>query len=117
MLNYHLVLATQDRIPLFDEAIARPLFNYVLTVGEKHSFAVERIGLLPDHMHLLLEARPDVSIEACARAIMENTCYWMERRYSGVLKATNAWNVWQPSFYAGTVGDYTTAQVKKFLGG
>jgi putative transposase len=114
-LNYHLVLATQDRIPLFDEAIATPLFNYVLSVGEKHGFAIERIGLLPDHMHLLLEARPDVSIEDCAKAIMQNTCYWMGRRYSGVLKETEAWNVWQPSFYAGTVGDYTTAQVKKFL--
>ena len=112
VLNYHLVLATQDRIPLFDEAIATPLFKYVLAVGEKYNFAIERIGLMPDHMHLIVEARPDVSIEDCAKAIMQNTCYWMGRRYSGVLKETQAWKVWQPSFYAGTVGEYTTAQVK-----
>jgi putative transposase len=115
MLSYHLVLATQDRIHLFDEAIATALFNYVLSIGEKRGFAVERIGLLPDHMHLLLETRPDVSIEDCARAIVENTRYWMEQRYYGVLKEMQAWDVWQPSFYAGTVGEYTTSQVKKFL--
>ncbi|HEX6731247.1 MAG TPA: IS200/IS605 family transposase [Pyrinomonadaceae bacterium] len=117
LLNYHLVLATQNRIPVFDEAIATPLFNYVLSIGEKRGFAVERIGLLPDHMHLILEARPDVSIEDCARAILENTRYWMAQRYYGVLKETQAWDVWQPSFYAGTVGEYTTSQVKRFLRG
>jgi putative transposase len=115
MLNYHLVLATQNRIPVFDEAIARPLFDYVISIGEKRGFAIERMGLLPDHMHLLLEARPDFSIEDCAQAILENTRYWMGQKCFGVLKETQAWDVWQPSFYAGTVGEYTTAQVKRFL--
>ena len=115
VLDYHLVLATQQRIHLFDETIAQPLFSYLKAIGEKRGFVVERFGLLPDHMHLLLEARPDISIEDCARAIMENTHYWMTKKYFGVLKETEAWNVWEPSFYAGTVGEYTTAQVKRFL--
>ena len=48
ILNYHLVFATQDRIPLFDETIAPRLFEYVQGVGKKHNFAIDRIGLLPD---------------------------------------------------------------------
>jgi REP element-mobilizing transposase RayT len=40
----------------------------------------------------------------------------MEKNYLGILKNTGAWNVWQPSFYAATVGEYTTAQVKNFCG-
>jgi hypothetical protein len=48
---------------------------------------------------------------------MNNTQQWMMKRYLGVLKETDGWNVWQPSFYAGTVGEHTTAQVKRFLGG
>ena len=115
LLNYHVVLSTQNRIPLFDEAIAPELFDYVVRVGAKHKFAVDRIGLLPDHMHLLLEAVPGVSIEQCVRAILDNTRHWMTSRYSGVLRQTGAWDVWQPSFYAGTVGEYSTAQITKFL--
>lgn len=115
MLDYHLVLATQNRIALFDEAMAPSLFDYVMAIGEKHNFAVDRIGLLPDHMHLVIEATPNVSVEQCVLAILENTRYWMTRHYSGVLKQTGAWDVWQPSFYAGTIGEYTTAQVKRFL--
>jgi REP-associated tyrosine transposase len=114
-LNHHLVLATQNRIEVFDEVVAERLFDYVVAIGKKHEFAVERIGLLPDHMHLIVETRPDVSIEDCARALMDNTRYWMTKHFSGVLKQTQAWDLWQPSFYAGTVGEYSTAQVKKFF--
>jgi putative transposase len=116
-LNYHLVLATHRRLPLFDETVAPRLFDYVERVGLKHEFAIDRIGLLPDHMHLVIEASPKVSVEECARALIANTQHWMTKNYYGVLKNTGAWDVWQPSFYAGTVGEYSTAQIKHFLEG
>jgi putative transposase len=115
ILNYHLVFVTQERKAIFDESMATPLFDYVLAVGKKHDFAVDRIGLLPDHMHLIIEGVPTVSVEQYAFALMNNTAYWMTKEYSGVLKETDAWGVWQPSYYAGTLGEYTTAQVNAFL--
>lgn len=114
-LNYHLVFVTQGRIPLFDEAIASKMFDYLLAVGNKHQFAVDRIGLLPDHMHMIIEGIPSVSVEEYALAILNNTRFWMEKKFFGVLKETGAWDVWQSSYYAGTVGEFTTAQVKAFL--
>ena len=115
LLNYHIVMVTQSRIPVFDEEMARGLLKYVLLIAQKHEFVVERMSLLPDHFHLVIEARPTVSVEECVRALIENTRYWMERRYVGVLKGTGAWDVWQPSYYAGTVGEFTTAQIRHFL--
>jgi REP-associated tyrosine transposase len=116
MLDYHLVFATEHRAPVFDEAIAPRLFEYVTAVGRRRGFVVERVTLLPDHIHLMIEALPGVSIYDCALALVNNTALWMGKNYWGVLQQTAAWNVWQPSFYAGTVGAYSTAQVRKFLG-
>lgn len=115
MLDYHVVLATQYRISVFDEIIAPRLFDHLMKVGCKHGFVLDRMGLLPDHIHLILEAIPSLSIEDCVLAILNNTQQWMEKNYWGVLKETGAWNVWQPSFYAGTVGEFSTAQVRHFL--
>ncbi len=116
ILDYHLVLATQNRLPVFDdETIAPRLFNYILKIGRKHNFAVDRIGLLPDHMHLIIEAVPNLAIQNCVVAILENTRDWMTRNYATTLKQLDAWDVWQPSFYAGSVGAYSTAQVREFL--
>ncbi len=112
ILDYHLVIATQNRLPLF---MAPDLFNYIITIGQQHNFAVDRIGLLPDHMHLIIEVIPSLSVQDCVLAILENSRYWMTKHYSGTLKQLKAWDVWQPSFYAGTVGEYSTAQVREFL--
>jgi putative transposase len=115
ILQYHLVLVTDFRIPIFDEVIAPKLFQYVIAIGEKRGFKVDRMTVLPDHIHLLIEALPSLAIGDCALSLVNNTRHWMEKNYWGVLKQANAWDVWRPSFYAGTVGEYTTAQVRRFL--
>jgi len=116
ILTYHFVLVTVHRTAVFDETIAPKLFEYVNAVGDRHNFVIDRISMLPDHVHLVLEAAPTKSVEAIALALMNNTAHWMGKHYWGVLKQTDAWGVWQPSFYAGTAGEYSTAQVKRFLG-
>ena len=117
ILNYHLVFVTQERIPVFDEVVAPALFACLTEVGQQHQFAIERVGLLADHMHMLIEGVPTMSPEDYAKVIMNETREWMEQKYFGVLKQTGAWDLWQSSFYAGSVGQYTTAQVDKFLRG
>ena len=48
-LDYHLVLVTKFRAPLFDEAMAAGLFDYVMAVGRKHGFVVERMVASGSH--------------------------------------------------------------------
>jgi len=115
VLDYQMVFVTRNRLPLFDEEIALKLFSYLLDVGKKHQFVIDRVGVLPDHLHLIFEGIPSVSALDYALAIMNNTHYWMTQKYSGVLKETNGWDVWRPSYYAGTVGEFSTAQLKSFL--
>jgi REP element-mobilizing transposase RayT len=67
----------------------RNLFPYVMKVGKKHGFVIDRISLLPDHMHLIFEAIPSLSIQDCVLAILNNTREWMFQRYAGVLKETD----------------------------
>jgi putative transposase len=115
ILSYHMVLETVRGAAVFDDEIARNLFRYVIEAGSKRGFAVERMGILPDHFHLLFEAVPNKSVNEIAVTLMNNTVHWMGKHYWGALKQTGAWDLWKPSYYAGTVGEYTTAQVKRFL--
>jgi putative transposase len=117
ILQYHLVLETDFHIPVFDDAIASKLFQYVIAIGEKHGFAVDRMSVLPNHVHLLVEAVPSLSAASLANAVISNTQYWMEKNFWGVLKQTRAWDVWKPSYYVGTTGEFTTAEVRSFLSG
>ena len=80
-LSYHVVLVTQGRTSVFDDTIARGLFDYAVAVGEKYGFALERVTILPDHVHLVLEAVPNKSIDELVLALVNNTAYWMGKHY------------------------------------
>src|SRR4030095_2587377 len=111
ILDYQVILVTKFRTHLLDDHIAPGLCEYIVSIGKKRGFAVDRIGRVPDHVHMIIEARPDVSVQECALAVLNNTHHWMEEKYWGVLKQTECWDVWTPSFYAGSVGEYSTAQI------
>jgi REP element-mobilizing transposase RayT len=73
ILSYHLILVTKFRTAMFDEGIAPGLFEYIVAVGRKRGFAIDTMSLMPDHIHLVMEGRPDVSIAECALSIVNNT--------------------------------------------
>jgi putative transposase len=114
-INYHIVLAVQYRESLFDPELAEAVLGYWQRIAEVKGFVLHRTTILPDHVHLLIAATPKVSAEQCVLAVMNNTWAYLTKRFWGALKVTRALEVWQPSYYVGTVGAATTAQVKHFL--
>jgi putative transposase len=93
----------------------KALIEYWLRVAEKKGFQIAQIRVLPDHSHLRVRLRPSTSVLDCVRVLMNNSWAMMNRRFWGVLKQTDAWDVWEPSFYAATTGNVTTAEVKAYL--
>jgi REP element-mobilizing transposase RayT len=88
---------------------------YWLKVAEKRGFGINRMAILPDHVHLLVRTVPKMSIEACALALMNNAQHWMAERFAAVLVKEKVDQLWQASAYAGSSGEVTTALMKWFL--
>lgn len=93
----------------------KALIEYWLRVSEKKEFQIAQIRVLPNHCHLRVRLLPTMSVLECVLALMNNSWAMMNRRFWGVLKQSDAWYVWEPSFYAATTGDVTTAEVKAYL--
>jgi putative transposase len=114
-LTHHLVFDTQRHAHVFDDWTGNALIEYWLKVAEKKEFKIAQIRVLPNHCHLRVRLMPAMSVLECALALMNNSWAMMNRRFCGVLKQTDAWDVWEPSFYAATIGDVTTAEVKAYV--
>jgi putative transposase len=115
-LNYHLVFATHRRIGVFDSVLGQRLTSYWLRVAAKHGFAIDRVGVVPDHVHLLVRIAPKISIEECALALLNNGQYFVGKYEAAALVRAGTDRLWQTSAYAGTTGKVTTALLKRFLG-
>lgn len=114
-LTHHLVLDTYRHASVFDDVTGKALIDYWLRVAAKKEFQVAQMRVLPNHCHLRVRLLPAMSVLDCVLALMNNSWAMMNQRFWGVLKQTDAWDVWEPSFYAGTSGEITTAEVKAYL--
>ena len=114
-LAYHISLETTRHIPVFDDVTGAALIEYWLRVAQNKGFEIAQIRVLPDHCHIRVRLMPSMSVLECVLILMNNSWSMMNDRFWGVLKQTDAWDVWEPSFYAGTLGDVTTAEVKAYL--
>ncbi len=114
-LTHQLVLATQERKGVFGAAVGQALTEYWLKVAEKRNFALDQISIVPDHLHLIVRIVPRSSIEEVALLLMNNGQYFISRRFPQLLIANGMSQLWQPSAYAGTCGEITTASLMKWL--
>jgi putative transposase len=114
-LNHHLVLSTCQREGIFNSSLGRALSDYWLRVASKHSFAIDQISVVPDHIHLIVRIVPSMSIEECALLLMNNGQHFVGKNYPQALIEAGINQLWQPSAYAGTCGEYTSGLIQKWL--
>jgi putative transposase len=114
-LNHHLVLATCQRKGIFNSSLGRALSDYWLRVASKHGFAIDQISVVPDHIHMIVRIVPSMSIEECALLLMNNGQHFVGKDYPQVLIEAGINQLWQPSAYAGTCGEYTSGLIQNWL--
>jgi len=71
--------------------------------------------VVPDHIHSIVRIKPSMSIEQCAFSLMNNGQHFMGTNYAEVLIESGMNQLWQPSAYAGTCGEFTSALIKTWL--
>ena len=114
-LNHHLVFATRYRRGVFESSLGDSLIQYWRRVASARGFAIDRVTILPDHLHLLVRVAPKMSIEECCLSLLNNGQHFVGQHAPEALIEAGIEQLWQPSAYAGTTGRVTTALVKAFL--
>lgn len=116
-LSHHLVFATRFRRGVFGSKTGDALVNYWINVASIRGFAIDQATVLPDHVHLLVRITPKITIEQVALSLMNNGQYFAGKHFPYALVEAKIDQLWQPSAYAGTCGELTTALLKAFLRG
>jgi putative transposase len=114
-LTHHLVVATKFRSAVFGAKTGEALVNYWMKVAAKRGFAIDRVTVLPDHVHLLVRITPKISVEQVTLCLINNAQYFMGKNFPGALVDAKIDQLWQPSAYAGSCGELPTALLKAFL--
>lgn len=76
-LLYHIIISPKHHKPAINEEHERELYNYILGICRQKNCTLHRINSMPDHMHILVEIHPSLSVAEFVKTIKISTNTWM----------------------------------------
>lgn len=68
-LFYHIVWRTKNSVPAISEIYERELYNYIWGIVKATNSYMYRINSMPDHVHMLVEINPTISLSEFVKKI------------------------------------------------
>ena len=106
----HVVFTTKDRIPRIHDGIRERLYEYIGGIIRKEGGVLLQIGGMPDHVHLLIKMKTDITIPTMVRLIKARSSKWVNER--GLLEERFEW---QAGYGAFSVSESQAARVRRYI--
>jgi putative transposase len=95
-IYYHLVFGTKFREAAIPSETEKPLYNYIFGIAKSLNCKLYQINGMPDHIHILTDLHPSVSLSHFVKEIKVSSSMWMKR--SGQYPSFLGWQEGYGSF-------------------
>ena len=86
---HHVVFGTARRMATIDPLSAEDLHRFIWRLLKEQQCYLCRINSMPDHVHMLIDLNPDISLSRLVSHIKSSTSQWMKR--SGLFPLFTSW--------------------------
>ena len=114
-LQYHIVWVTKYRKNIFVGTIEQEVKNYIIKTLKSLDMDVLAMEIMPDHIHLLVDCKPQIRLSDAIKILKGNTARWLFLRHPDIKKQLCGGHLWNPSYFVATVSDRTLEQVKSYI--
>lgn len=114
-LRYHIAFCTKYRHRVIYGPVEDRLKEMFLSLAMLHKFKIETMEVMPDHVHLLIDCKPQHYIPNTIKALKGNTARFLFKEYPGLKKKLWGGHLWNPSYFVASVGENTEAAIKQYI--
>lgn len=114
-LQFHIVWVTKYRKPIFTGSIESEVRQYLLETLKSLDMNVLAIEVMPDHIHLLVDCKPQLRLSDAVKILKGNTARWLFLKHPELKKQLWGGHLWNPSYFAATVSERTLEQVTQYI--
>ena len=116
LLQYHLVVVTKYRHPVIKGELEKWLKDYIVDYFKKQEFNLIALETMPDHVHILFEAVPNINLSTFVNAFKTASSRMVRKNFAEEL-APYYWKpyFWSLSYFIGSVSDRSAEVVKKYI--
>ena len=114
-LQYHIVWVTKYRKPVFTGSVEADVRGYLLETLTSLDMKPLAMEIMPDHIHLLVDCKPQLCLSDAIKVLKGNTARWLFLKHPEIKNQLWGGHLWNPSYFVATVSDRTLAQVKRYI--
>ena len=111
-LQYHLVWCTKYRKKVLKDGIDAECKEMLYDLAEEYKFQILAMEVMPDHIHLLVDCRPQFYISDMIKIMKGNIARQMFLAHPELKKELWGGHLWNPSYCAVTVSDRSRADLE-----
>ena len=114
-LQYHIVWTTKYRKRVLIGNIEMDIKEYLKTTLNSLNMTPIAMEIMPDHIHLLVDCKPQTKLSDAIKILKGNTARWLFIAHPELKAQLLGGHLWNPSYFVATVSERTLTQVKKYI--
>lgn len=112
-LKYHVVFCPKYRRPVLVPPVDRRLKEVLAATAEEHGMAFHAVEVLPDHVHLFVEADPTLCVAEIVNRLKGRTSRILREEFAQLRSRLPT--LWSRSYFAATTGAVSEATIRRYI--
>ena len=114
-LQYHIVWCTKYRKQIFVSGLDEEVKAHLQTTANDLQARILAMEVMPDHIHLLLDCKPQLRPSDAIKILKGNTARWLFMKHPDLKNQLWGGHMWNPSYFVATVSERSQEQIKKYI--
>ena len=112
---YHIVWIPKYRKRFLKGAIAKRIEELIQECADVNRWRVDEINIQPDHVHILIQLRLDISISRAVQLLKGKSSRIIRKEFPSLEEFYWGNNFWSEGFFVETVGQVNEDAIKKYI--
>ena len=114
-MMYHVVWIPKYRKRVLKGEIADRIRALILECVEVNRWHMHEINVQPDHVHILIQLRPDISVSDAVKLIKGKSSRIIREEFPSLEEFYWGKNFWAQGFFVETVGQVNEQTIKDYI--
>lgn len=109
---YHLIWCPKRRKPVLRGAVAERLSQILHDVASENGWTIEHLAIMPDHVHLFVQANPTVPAHDIVRRFKGRSSRLLRAEFPALLRLPS---LWTRSYFCSTAGNVSAETIQRYI--
>ena len=114
-LQYHIVWCTKYRRKVLKDGVDTACRDLLCALAEEYRFEITAMEVMPDHIHLLVNATPQFRIPEMIKIMKGVTARKLFLMYPEIKEQLWKGRLWNPSYCVVTVSERSREMVERYI--